>query len=281
VFRNVSLYVLPAALCLLLIFSSMWLSSVSPMARQVQTVALDVMEPVISLTHKPVNYIKSKFQSVSMVNDQANAVEELRRENEELKQWMQIAHMMKAENKALKKLLNVQHDEKLEFTSAKILSDKNSSYAHTVLVQLAKGHKVAKGQAAIVDAGLIGRVVEAGDEFARIMLLQDMNARIPVVVEETGDKAILTGANSDYPTLEHLSPYHMVKAGQKVLTSGHGGALPYGIEVGETALAEDGTMTVKLFADSSNHSFVKIVDYDLKPLMSGGAFAAAEFSNIH
>lgn len=272
---------MPAAFCLFLIFSSMWLSSVSPMARQVQTAALDVMEPVISLTHKPVNYFKTKFESVAAVNDKANALEELRRENEELKQWMQIAHMMKAENKALKKLLNVKHDEELAFTSAKILSDNNSTYAHTVLVQLDKGHNVQKGQAALVEKGLIGRVVEAGDEFARIMLLQDMNARVPVIVEETGDKAILTGKNADFPVLEHLSPYHMVKAGQKVITSGHGGALPYGIEVGETALDKDGQVIVKLYADSSNQSFVKIIDYNLKPMMSGGAFAAAEFSNIH
>lgn len=272
---------MPAALCLALVFSSMWLSSFSPLARQVQTAALDALAPVISLTHKPVSFIKAKFEAIAMMNQNANTLDDLRRENEELKQWMQIAHMMKAENKALKKLLNVQHEDNLAFVSAKILSDNSSTYAHTILVQLEKGHNVEKGQAALVDKGLIGRVVEAGDEFARIMLLQDMNARVPVLVEETGDKAILTGTNEARPVLAYLSPYHMVKAGQKVITSGHGGALPYGIEVGETIENKDGTIGVKLYADSSNHSFIKIVDYNLKPSMAGGSFAAAEFPQIH
>lgn len=280
--RAFGLYIFPALACLILIFTVSWISSFSPSAKALQSKFLDIAEPVIKITERPIVAMIDYVHAMSLYNENVDAFEQLREENEQLKHWMQVAQMMQAENNALKKLVNIQDEEALSFTSGKIIVDNSSSYAQTVLVRLSAGHNVQKGQAVIVDKGLVGRVVETADEYARILLLTDMNARVPVIVEETGDKAILSGTNDSAPVLEHLSPYNTVQAGQKVITSGHGGALPYGIEVGETVLNDKGEVEVQLFASHSNTSFVKIVDYGLKSGLAGGSYAAMSgLSNVY
>ena len=58
---------------------------------------------------------------------------------------------------------------------------------------------VAVGMPAMTPEGLVGRVVEVGRRSARVLLMTDFNSRIPVVVESSGDHAILEGDNSRLP----------------------------------------------------------------------------------
>ena len=57
----------------------------------------------------------------------------------------------------------------------------------------------AKGQIALDASGLVGRVTEVGDRSARVLLVTDMNSRIPVMLEASRAKAILVGANAPFP----------------------------------------------------------------------------------
>ena len=113
-----------------------------------------------------------------------------------------------------------------------------------------------------VDArGLVGRVIAAGHDSSRVLLLEDLNSRIPVMIEPYGVKAILTGTNLGDPRLEFLPVNTTLNPGDRVVTAGDGGLLPPGIPVGVVAgLSDDPRVT--LFADQARVNAVRLLRYE-------------------
>ena len=112
--------------------------------------------------------------------------------------------------------------------------------------------------------GLVGRVAELGDHAARILLLTDLNSRVPVVIEETRERAILSGDNTERPALAYLPPDARVSSGQRVVTSGSGGVLPAGLPIGTVTVGRDGVPRVQPLVAWNKLEFVRVVDFGLE-----------------
>ena len=89
---------------------------------------------------------------------------------------------------------------------------------------------------------------------SRVLLLNDLNSRIPVTFGKDGTQAILKGSGGSKPVLEYLPEGYVVEEGIDVFTSGKDGIFFPGSPIGTTT--EKGE--VKLFSESSQLSFVKI-----------------------
>tara|TARA_B100001750_G_C15509360_1_gene602548 strand:- start:2123 stop:3019 length:897 start_codon:yes stop_codon:yes gene_type:complete len=212
---------------------------------------------------EPLSYMQKQAARVESLWDVQEQNEMLAAENERLLEWFQTANRLDAENKALRDLLKMKDEDALTFRSGKVLSDSATQYSHTILVQLGKNDGLNKGQGVLSHEGLIGRVIETGNQTSRVLLMSDVNSRIPVTIDGSSDRAILAGTNNNDPILDHLPESHSVKAGQKVITSGHGGIFPYGVPVGETYLNQDGQLAVRPFASPNRANYVQIVDYGI------------------
>ena len=105
----------------------------------------------------------------------------------------------------------------------------------TVLVNAGTDDRVARGQAAITGEGLVGRLTEVGNRAARVLLITDLNSRIPVTIESSHANAVLAGDNSERPRLLYLPSPDAVKIGDRIVTSGEGGVFPPGLPVGVVA----------------------------------------------
>jgi len=114
---------------------------------------------------------------------------------------------------------------------------------------------------------LIGRIAEVGEVSSRALLITDLNSRIPVLVEQTRDRAILAGDNSDQPRLLYLPPNLALATGARIVTSGDGGAFPPGLPIGTVAATGDGGVRVRPFANWSRVEYVRIIDYGLKGIL--------------
>ena len=101
---------------------------------------------------------------------------------------------------------------------------------------------------------LIGRVVETNYLSSRVLLLNDLNSRIPVTFGEDGVQAILKGSGGSRPILEYLPEGYIVEEGIDVFTSGKDGIFSPGSPIGITTQKGQ----VKLFSESSQLSFVKV-----------------------
>ncbi|NNG03022.1 MAG: rod shape-determining protein MreC [Inquilinus sp.] len=228
----------------------------------------DTFTPIMSAFTRPASSIGEVADGLhDLARLQAeNAA--LRAENDALLQYRQAAFRLEAENLSLRTLMNYRPSVPHAFLSARIIADNSGAFVRSLAVDLGAANGVRDGQAAMGPNGLIGRVVQAGDRSARILLITDLNAKVPVVLEGTRERAMLGGDNTDRPRLLYLPPDAEVPIGTRVVTSGHGGMFPPGLAVGTVAAIEDGIVRVAPIEDLQRLEFVRITDF--RPGEAGG-----------
>ena len=130
-----------------------------------------------------------------------------------------------------------------------------------MLINAGSRDGLGRGQAAMTGHGLAGRVTAVGLQSARILLITDINSRVPVIVQSSRDRAILAGDNSRLPRLAFLPSNASVNSGDIIVTSGHGGIFPAGLPVGRVSRSDDGVVRVNPFVRFEKLEFVRVIDY--------------------
>lgn len=232
-----------------------------------RTAVQDGLAPLLEGLSKPVATVNGIIDYASELAELQAMNQALREENARLLQWQATGRELMAENERLRSLLNFTPDPAARFIAARVIADQGSAFARSILVAAGHHDGVAKGQAVMTGEGLVGRVVEVGGRAARVLLLTDLNSRVPVLVGASRHRGVLAGDNSAYPDLVYLADEAEVAVGDYVVTSGHGGVFPQGLPVGVVAAVRDGLIDVKPFVDWEYLELVRIVDYALPGLL--------------
>lgn len=222
----------------------------------------DSVAPLLDALSRPTAVINDLIEVGRNTYGLALENRTLREENARLLQWQAIARRLETENAALRGLTGYVPEAAAIDISARVIGASGGAYVRSVLIAAGSRHGVRKGQAAVAGTGLAGRVTEVGDRSARVLLITDLNSRIPVVVESSRDQAILAGDNSERPRLDHLRSNARVTAGDRVVTSGIGGIFPPGIPVGVVVGTERG-FRVQPPIDWDRLEFLRLVDFGL------------------
>lgn len=251
---------------------------------ETRTAVTDMVTPILDAVSQPV-------ETFSGVIDQAEALANLRSENLALKEqntrlleWQAVARRLEAENAALRSLNRMVPDPAMSYVTARVVGDPGGAFVRTVLINAGERNGVEKGQAAITADGLAGRIAEVGKRSARVLLLTDINSRVPVVVGDARDRGVLAGDNTNAPELLYLGPTAKVQVGDRVTTSGHGGVFPPGLPIGVVAGVGEMGIRVKPFVDWAHMEVLRIVDYEMTGILDfeaqvGAARAAAAAGN--
>jgi len=228
--------------------------------------AMDLLAPVIAVVNAPVEAAASYISMVSGLTTMQAENAALRAENQKLREWYMAAMSLQTKNAALADVLNVEISDKASFISTRVMQDQRNAFMHSVLVDAGKQSGVSENQAVMNKDGVIGRVLEVGERTARVLLLSDINSRIPVLIQN-GDavvKAILAGNNKSQPHFVHMPDSVSLKAGAHVMTSGDGGVYPYGLAVGTVLQNKKGGYDMQPYADMNQIHFVRIVEPEVK-----------------
>jgi rod shape-determining protein MreC len=237
------------------------LSSANPATmQQVRILATDTVAPLIGAVNRPLQVASEYIAAVSGIAQMKTEIEALREENARLREWHNVALMLKAENERLTEINRLKVPPPHGYITARVISDAGNSYAQSLLVLAGSDDGVVKGQAVLAGDGLVGRIVEGGEKAARILLLTDINSRVPIEIEGTKTRAILAGQNHNFPRLDHLPNDHGIETGQRVVTSGHGGLFLPGLPVGRTYVDAQGQVFVQLFAKTEQLTYVRMID---------------------
>jgi rod shape-determining protein MreC len=229
----------------------------------------DAVAPILDGVARPLASIRQAYDNArDFVNLRAEN-EALRQDQERLLQWQVVARQLEAENQGLRDLLKFVPDPSASFVTARVVADNGGAFVRTALVAAGYRDGVRRGDAAMTGEGLVGRVVEVGQRSARILLLTDINSRIPVVVERTRDQAILAGDNSDNPQLLYLPHGSSLVAGDRIVSSTAGGAFPPGLPIGVVGSVQNGIAIVSLFVDWDRLEYLRLVDYHLPGVLDG------------
>ena len=235
-----------------------------------RTKTADVAAPVLNVVSMPLQKAAVFVRDVTGLAALQAENARLTAENTKLREWYQTALLLEAENRSLRDLMNVKVEQRHSFITARILSDSASTFAKSLLVAAGTSDGVRKGQAVIAGDGLIGRVVEAGEKTARILLISDINSRVPVIIEDSSQHAIFTGQNGVKGALLHLPAEINVNEGTRIITSGLGGIFPSGLPVGRIVKTGAG-IEVEPFANFDRLTYVRIIDIPKDPNLREGA----------
>jgi rod shape-determining protein MreC len=240
------------------------------MMNDLRTHTVDMLAPVLDAIARPMTAIEDFSSSVrNTLSLRADNIR-LRDENTHMAEWQNAVVALEKENRELRGLLHFNAEPGLSYISARVIADTGGAYARGLIVTAGKTDGVREGMAAMTGDGLIGRVVDVGDWSSRVLLISDLNSRIPVTIADTNDRAILAGDNSAQPKLLFMPRDAAPSDGARVVTSGHGGIFPPNLPVGILQDTGHGTYSVVPSADLGRMTYVRLVDFDLK----GGAFNA-------
>lgn len=254
--------VLLLSVSVLLLFSSLY-SAQASVFKKAREGVMDAASPVLSFFSGPINYVNGV---VGYVGDYFAVLEKnkaLRQENAELRQWMNEALALREVVSAYEGLETYAAPPEAQPITAYVIGESSDAFARSMIVNAGRANNVEVGQAVIDQDGLVGRIVEAGRGAARVLLLTDIQSRIPVYVEGADVEGILVGTTRRKPVIDYTKTAEDIplEPGQRVLTSGAGGALPRGLPVGVIAGPDREGVAVDLYANYARTRLVRVVNY--------------------
>jgi len=262
-------------LCLLGLFL-LWRID-SPRVERFRAQVVDTVVPSFEWAMAPVNgtiNILRDFQSYQRIYQQN---QELRRELQQMKAWKEAALQLEQENARLLDLNNVQLDPRLTFITGVVMADSGSPFRQSVVLNVGARDGIVDGWAAMDGLGLVGRISGVGQKTSRVVLLTDSSSRVPVIVQPSGQKALVVGDNTTSPLVDFIEAPDQLRPGDRVLTSGDGGVFPPGLAIGQIAQDSGGRFRVRLGADYERLEFLRILrNYGNETIGDPGRLIAPE-----
>ncbi|MEX2199868.1 MAG: rod shape-determining protein MreC [Dongiaceae bacterium] len=233
------------------------------LVERLRTHVTDALTPILAAIAEPVGAVEQAIENAKHLIELRSQNTQLQTERDALLQWQAVARKLEAENTQLRAMLGMVPDPQTTFVTAHVVGNSAGAFVREVLVSAGARDGVIKGQAALTGEGLAGRVTEVGDRSARVLLLTDINSRVPVLLEGARHRAILAGDNSNQPHLLYLPTGAEPMPGDRIVTSGDGGVFPAGLPIGVVGSVEDGVITVLPFVDWDRLEYLRIVNYEL------------------
>lgn len=230
--------------------------------REARGIFSDIVAPVLQAASQPAIYARRGKEQLVDYLDLFHELDRLKEENQNLKHWQWQAQRLERRLDKLRGLLNAVDEAALKYATGQVIADARGPFARSILVNVGRSRGIREGYAVINGDGFVGRVVHAGDSASRVILVTDLNSRIPVLVGPSAARAVLVGDNSATPRLEFLPDDSQVYAGDEVSTSGHAGLLPRGLRIGSVVAAGENVFRVMPHAELSELEYVSILFFD-------------------
>ena len=235
------------------------------------------------LNFKPIDYLKISLREVAYRSTFIVSVPE----NFVKKSYVTIVNHFKVydENKLLKEKLDFELSKNYNFeyileenkrlkstieetnilTSeiiGKVLVDKKSPFLRSVIINRGSKDRVELGMAVMDKSYLIGKVVEVSFTTSRVLLLSDLNSKVPVDIMPNNIQSILSGTGDNEGVIQYTRQQELIEENAIVFTSGAGGLFKSGIPIGKIFKDSSNNKTlVSFFSDFSQLRYVKIVSF--------------------
>ena len=172
------------------------------------------------------------FEGVRTVASLREETVRLRAENDRLKRWQRRAEILESENRQLRTVLGAVIPPDRQAITARAITAPGSSFSHAMQIMHGPDQRIQRGDPVVTANGLVGYIVEVGKRFSWVLLLSDVNSRIPVLLSSSSWPGLAIGQKFRVLALSFLPLEAEPKENELVLTSGHGEFLPAGLPVG-------------------------------------------------
>lgn len=185
-------------------------------------------------------------------------IRELENEVRDLARYKAAAISMADRLEAYERILNLMGEPPEKGVTARVTTEVDGPFSQTLLANAGRLQGVEPGAVAVNEGGLVGRVVHLGERSSRILLISDYSSRLPVLGEVSGVRAIMYGQDREGGRLSDLPEDADFVEGERILTSGDGGAYPRGLVVG-SARKDTSGWRVRLAMRDHGGTYVRMI----------------------
>ncbi len=162
-------------------------------------------------------------------------LETLRDQNAQLRQRLAELEEARLENERLRELVGFVQARELDALGARVIGRPSTSWEAVIVIDRGRADGVEAGMPVLAASGLIGQVIEAAENSARVRLITDQRSGVAAILQSTRAEGVVRGSIDGALSLDFVSRETTVTVGDVVLTSGMGGVYPRGLLVGEVA----------------------------------------------
>ena len=170
---------------------------------------------------------------------------------------------MKLKIAQYEKLLNVSDDIKFDFLTSRVVADFSNNFNSTLIINAGRNESIKLDMPVSGSIGIIGRVSDVSENLSRVLLLNNINSRIPVIISDSGYHGILIGQGRGNPTVEFIEEIEQISIGDLVTTSGKGGIFPPFQLIGQVVGKKSNEIEISIFENIATLSHVKLLNYKL------------------
>ncbi|MEZ5751495.1 MAG: rod shape-determining protein MreC [Paracoccaceae bacterium] len=231
----------------------------SPRVERFRSAVVDAVVPNMDWAMAPVTRVArmiEDFRSYARIYEQN---QELRRELQQMRAWREAALQLEQRNAQLLDMAQVRLDPQLTHVTGVVMADAGSPFRQSVLINVGARDGIVDGWAVMDGLGLAGRIAGVGQRSSRVILLSDSNSRVPVIVQPSGQRALVSGDNSAFPLLDFVEAPGELRPGDRIVSASDGGVFPPGLLVGEMMQDADGRLRVRLAADYGRLDFLRVL----------------------
>lgn len=218
-----------------------------------------MLAPVLTAASKPIAFFEDIGGDIASYFAVRTRNVELEEKLEDFTTLERTLERLAAENRLLREQLQVTAWPAKILATGRVVGAGGGPFLRSVLIDAGRQAGVGPDAAVVDKSGVVGRTISVGPISARVLLLTDLNSRIPIRVERTGETGILVGDNSPQPQIQFLPLNASVQLGDRIVTSGHGGLFPPDLPVGFVSLRDSNFLRVTPFAALSKLSFLTVV----------------------
>ena len=219
----------------------------------------EFLAPIVDVVSAPIRGIQTMIEGARTVASLRAENVRLQGENDLLKRWRRRAEILESENRQLRSVTGAATIKNRTPITARAVTAPGGGFAHTVLISIGIGQGIVRGNPVVTADGLVGIVIHVGLTHARVLMISDINSRIPIILASSSWPGLIVGQNGPFLELQFLPGEAKPKIGELVLTSGHGGVLPNGLPVGRVDKIDGDKIRVSPAVDFRHLSYVSVL----------------------
>jgi rod shape-determining protein MreC len=192
---------------------------------------------------------------------------ELRAEAKRTHDAVVQARIIVRDNRRLRGLLKLREADAGTVATARIVSSSASSTRRFGVLNAGRWQGVEPGQPVRGPDGLIGRIIEAGPNTARVLLLTDPESVVPVKRIRDGMPALAAGRGDGLIDIRSVyTADAKLRPGDRFITSGTGGIFAPGVLVAEVRATGSDSAPAQPFAHADTFDFAIVSRAFLPPM---------------
>lgn len=211
-------------------------------------------------------YISYPLQKISSLKneyaDHLSTVEKLRKckfENEKITHKLNEQSFIEHQNQELKKQLKFSKKIPKLVVTTRIISSSIDDYVGKIIIPVGKNDNLKKGMSVVSYLGVVGRIIDIGQNFSEVLLITDPNSRIVGFSTASKDKMIIAGLGNGELQANFVEENADIRVGDIIYTTGEGGYFPEGLPIGKIISITSESIIIEPMFDIQKLHYVQVI----------------------